>query len=244
MAMLCYTGTPGSGKTLCATLQVYESLYQGKNVIANYRINEDIIKVKMGRRKGLASQSKKKKVYRHRRTRVHKMSNSQRRHRFNYCSMKDLSIDFLKEYARRYHRKGKESQTLVVIDEASIFFNTRDWNRAKADNNNRHNKPKEKVDSRMDWIEFFCQHRKWGYDFIFVTQFFKSIDRQIRELFEYETKFRKLNNFGIIGVILSLFRISLFVRVNIWVAIREKSGATFFTYKPRYGKMYDTYNTF
>ena len=35
-----YTGTPGSGKSLHMASEIYEAMYKGKNVIANFEINE------------------------------------------------------------------------------------------------------------------------------------------------------------------------------------------------------------
>ena len=53
---------------------------------------------------------------------------------------------------------GKEGKALLVIDEAGIFFNSRDWQIKSAE--------------RKEWIKFFSQSRKFGYDVIMVAQGF------------------------------------------------------------------------
>lgn len=79
----------------------------------------------------------------------------------------------------------------------------------------------------MEWIKFFTQHRKLGYNFIVISQSDRMIDKQIRSLFEYEIKHRKVNNFKI-GKLLPM---STFVGVSYWYGVSEKLGAEFFTYK-------------
>lgn len=64
----------------------------------------------------------------------------------------------------------KENSLLLVIDEAQLLFNSRNWNDK----------------SRMGWIAFMSQHRKYGFRIILVTQDFKMIDKQFRSLVEFE----------------------------------------------------------
>ena len=75
----------------------------------------------------------------------------------------------------------KKAQTLIIIDEAQLIFNSRDWNGKNGD--------------RMQWIKFFSQHRKYGYNIILIAQFDRMIDRQIRSLVEYEVAHMKMSNF-------------------------------------------------
>ena len=142
-----------------------------------------------------------------------------------YVSNLHLTPSFLVEYAKKFHDKDKESQTLVVIDEAQILFNCRDF----------------RSYGRDKWLIFFPQHRKLGYDFILVTPFIRSIDRQIRELTEYEIKHRKLNRYKIFQYL----KIPLFIAITEWTACK---GAVLekdiFIYKKKYSEMYDTYQLF
>ena len=101
-----------------------------------------------------------------------------------------LTPEWLTEYATSYWkgRKVREDEILLVVDEAQLVFNSRSWN----------------AKSRKDWIEFLSQHRHYGYKIILIAQFDRMIDRQIRCLVEIETNHRKLGNFGLKGLILSL----------------------------------------
>lgn len=143
---------------------------------------------------------------------------------FTYCPNDKMTPNFFYEYANKNHVLGKENQTLCIIDECQILFNPRTWSDK----------------GRLEWINFFTQHRKWGYNFILISQFDRLVDRQIRSLFEYEVKHRKVNNFSI-GKILP---VSAFCGVEYWYGVKEKCGTEFFTYKKKYGRMYDTFKNF
>lgn len=144
--------------------------------------------------------------------------------KFTYIPNNELTPQFFYDYAKENHVLGKENQTLVVIDECQILFNPRCWNDTY----------------RIDWINFFTQHRKWGYNFILISQFDRLVDRQIRSLFETEYKHRKINNFKI-G---QLLPVSTFIAVEYWYGVKEKIGSSVFLYKKKYGKMYDTFKNF
>ncbi|MDB8791990.1 zonular occludens toxin domain-containing protein [Romboutsia sp. 1001216sp1] len=190
-----YSGTPGSGKSLHVAQDIYNKLFIRKqNVIANFDINREIY-------------NKKKK-----------------KGKFLYVPNNELTPEFFYQYAKDHHVLGKESQTLVILDECQILFNPRAWN--------------DKY--RINWVNFFTQHRKWGYNFILISQFDRLVDRQIRSLFEYEVKHRKVNNFKLA----KLFPISTFCAVEYWYGVKERVGCEFFIYKKKYGQMYDTFKNF
>lgn len=148
--------------------------------------------------------------------------------KFIYKDNLDLTVEFLVNYALENHILGKENQTLVVVDECQVIWNAREWNSSVYKNN------------RMDWIKFFSQHRKLGFNFIVIAQNDRMIDRQIRSLFEYESNHRKVNNFKI-GKLLPF---STFISINRWYGINEKLGVEFFSYRKKWGKLYDSYGTF
>lgn len=190
-----YSGTPGSGKSLHVARDIWFKLFIKKqNVIANFPINSDLYN----------SKSKKGN--------------------FLYVDTFEMTPDFFVNYAKENHVFGKESQTLVIIDECQIIYNPRSWN----DKN------------RINWINFYTQHRKFGYNFILISQFDRLIDRQIRSLFEYEIKHRKVNNFKIAR----LLPISLFCAVNYWYGVNERIDCEFFIYKKKYASLYDSYRDF
>lgn len=144
---------------------------------------------------------------------------------FIYKDNEELTVPYLLEFALQNHKLGEENQTLIVVDECAIIWNAREWQ-------SQHN--------RMDWLKFFTQHRKLGYNMIVISQNDRQIDRQIRSQFEYEVKHRKVNNFKY-GKFLPF---ATFVAVTVWYGINEKISAEFFTYKKKWGKFYDSYATF
>jgi len=66
------------------------------------------------------------------------------------------------------------------------------------------------------------------------------IDRQIRGLFEYEYKHRKVNNYGFAWMIPFTF----FVIIRYWYSNRLRIDAQFMRYKRRIGKIYNSYAMF
>lgn len=136
-------------------------------------------------------------------------------------------IQISREYFSRH--RFKEGKINLYIDEAQLIFNAREWD----------------MQGRREWISFFTQHRKYGYDVILISQFDRMLDRQIRSLIEYEVVHRKLSNFGLKGKLLSLaMGGNMFVSVKIWYPMKEKTDSTFFRYNAKLGKLYDTYKHF
>lgn len=139
--------------------------------------------------------------------------------RFFYAE--DLSVKYLIDFAKKNHKRCKEGQTLLVIDECQTIFNPREFSRK----------------DRLPWNNFFSQHRKFGYTVILVSQNDRLIDRQIRSLIEYNVIHRKVNNFGV-G---KLLPVQTFAAVKYWYGVREKLGMEFFICRRKYFKLYDTY---
>lgn len=207
-----YSGTPGSGKSLHAAADIYEWLRSGKNVIANFAVRDDLVKPK-GKKKPLGH--------------------------FIYYKNVDLMneesdpVSCLTGFALNFHSKDKdgrmmEGQTLLVIDEAGIVFNSRDW----------HSK------YRPAWLEFFAQHRKYGYEIIMVAQSERQIDRQIRANFEYEYTHKRVGNFKRLGKLLELGGVrKMFCYVVRWYGIKGQDGrvaAKFFHAEKKYCRLYNT----
>lgn len=154
--------------------------------------------------------------------------------RFEYWDNSEICISRLMQYAREHHRLGVEGQTLVVIDEAQCIFNSRDWNGKGV----LHSALKRQPDSRMDWIKFFSQHRKFGYNVILIAQSDKMLDKQIRSLIEYDVKHIKMNN----GFF--FFLPTSFLAVEKWYGQRMKLGQEVIWYRKRVAAMYDSYALF
>lgn len=144
--------------------------------------------------------------------------------KFTWIDNSDFTVKRLYQYARLYHKPGVESQTLVIIDEAQIIFNSRNWNSDGS--------------SRMDWIVFFTQHRKLGFDFVLVAQNDRMIDRQIRCLVEYEVAHMKISNY------FRILPITAFLCVQRWYGQRMKVGHEVILYHKKIAALYDTYKMF
>lgn len=192
-----YSGTPGSGKSLHVIKDIVFKIANGGNVICNFPVTYEKIKPKRRSQKG----------------------------RFIYKPNSELTVDFLNRFALENHVKGKEAQTLIVIDEAQALFNPREFNRA----------------DRKEYNHFFTLHRHLGYNVILITQFDRLLDRQIRCLIEYEVKHRKINNFKTIGMLLPL---KTFCAISYWYGVREKISTDLFVYTKKLGSYYDSYALF
>jgi zona occludens toxin (predicted ATPase) len=200
--MVCvYTGTPGSGKSYHATERIDINLKHGVNIICNYVV---------------------KKTYRH-------------KGEFIYKRNDELTVEFLVRYALEKHerredgRMARESQTMVVIDEAHTMFNSRGYD----------------MKERLRWLKFLACSRHLGYDVLLITQNDKAIDQQVRGLIEFNYTHRKLTNFGGLK---ALFIVAIcrkkFVCVKTWYVVGEKSDVYFFNIKKKVAELYDTFAMF
>jgi len=205
-----YSGTPGSGKSLeVARDIVFWLTTKKKNVVANFAVDTDQF---------FYSKFTKKK----------KETGT-----FTFVDNEFLTVEYLYAYAKKNHVRGKEGQTLLVVDEAQMIFSPTVMKIKMA----------EDKYFRVSWLKFMTLHRKLGFDIILVSQFDKLIDAQVRCVLENNVIHRKVNNFKI-GWLLSIFKISIFVSVNYWYGINTKTEAHFFTYSKKYSRIYDSYKVF
>lgn len=200
MAVDLYSGCPGSGKSLLATYQIIDYLLAKKNVIANFPIDLKYFK--------------KRKIG-----------------KFLYVPTSKMSVLLFLQFAREYHKhpERKKSETLIVIDEASIIFNPRNWDRK----------------DRSDWIFFLANHRHLQFDVIVIAQTDRMLDRQIRGIIETDFRCRSMRQFGIAGKILNLLFGGIFVAVPYNNATKTKSFiGHYFRLHRRKAKVYDTMQLF
>jgi len=197
MTIRLYSGTPGSGKSFCSIELITDYLQQKKDVISNFALKFSARQIKKGWQE-----------------------------KFNYWPNEEITINNLVEHAinNNYLEKRKESQCLVVIDEAGGRFNSRDFQQK----------------DRMEWLDFFSQHAKLGYDFLLVAQMDRMIDRQIRGLIETEYIHRKINNFGPFRFL----PFKVFVQVEYWYALKQRVKAEYYFFTKRTANMYDRYKMF
>lgn len=221
-----YTGKPGNGKSLHMAQEIDTALRSGKNVIANFEINENSYakfkhKEKLGKFIYESNYNFLNNAY--------KNDDGKSRH-YSY-------LDGLYNYALQFHERNargqiKEHQTLLCLDECQELFNSRTWNRR----------------DRLEWCSFFRQHRKYGYDVILVSQDDKVVDKQIRAVLEYEIEHRCVNNYKAMGKAMgALCGGKLFVAITKWYAKTGKDShikSQFFRGKKRYYEFYDSYAVF
>lgn len=198
-----YMGTPGSGKSLYASGQILEALWYKKLVIANFPLSFKHLKGKLNQ-------------WLYGSGTICEVRNS------------ELHPNFLIG-ASQYWFKGerpKESRILLVIDECSLIFNPRDWNRK----------------DRTSWLEWLPQHRKYGYDIIMICQSDVQLDKQIRPLLEYRMQFKLVNS-----VVPGLLPIKIFSYTLSYYNTKNKAGRIRlggFFYHEKWAKCYDTMRLF
>lgn len=203
-----FSGTPGSGKSLHVARIIYNrSRFLKGSIITNMPVDMDYL------RRGLFREVKIGSIV--------QLRNN------------EITPDFFIDYAYQNHKKGKEGQTLIIIDEAQMLFSPTVIKL----------KSKEDKEHRVKWLDFFSQHRHLGYNIILVTQFDRLIDPQIRCMFEYNYIHRQVNRFKF-GALLGLFGIKLFIAVQVWYGVFQKCGSEFFTFKKKFSKVYDSFSRF
>lgn len=200
MSIVLYSGTPGSYKSYNATREIISWLGRQKNVIANFPVNA-------------------RKYYKNPKKRIGN---------FVFKTNQELTPQFLLDFASENHKKNVlKAQTLVVIDEASIMFNPRQFGKAEQK-------------KRMDWINFLANHRHYNYEFILIAQNDRMLDRQIRGLLEYDLKHRALKNWNFAYMLLSLLFKGLFHCVEYWYPVRIKTNVQLRKFNIKIANCYDT----
>lgn len=216
----CFDGTGGSGKSLDAADTIYRNLQVGMcNVIANFSVKTDIV------RYGWKEYKKMDKDP------AYKPAMKNPCGRFYYIRNDFLTPEFLYSFAEKFHQPRKESQTLVVIDEAQSdrMFGARAWN----------NK------NRQDWCHLFEVHRHYGFDFILISPSIKLIDKSIQYCIEYEDIHRKLTNYGFKGRLIELLSGGCqFVSVRVWRTLNSKESSRLFRYSEMFSQFYDSFKNF
>ena len=219
-----FTGKPGNGKSLHMAEIIYNSIRKGKNVIANFEINEDYFKKCKPEKLG-------KFIFE---PNFYWLNSA---YKSGYSARRYSYLDGLYNFANMYHKrnhKGQiiEGQSLLVIDECQELFNTRTWNR----------------NDRLEWASFFRQHRKLGYEIYLISQDDKVIDKQIRAVLQFEYEHRALKNYKAFGKILSMLAGgNLFICIKRNYSVKGKDShinAKYFKGKKKFYNFYDSYATF
>lgn len=194
-----YVGAVGSGKSYHAMARGISKIYSLRNnmVVANFPVK-------------FSEKDYKKGV----------------NNRWIYLDDDELTPLKLIKMSFDYGYYGKEGNTLLILDEAGVYFNARDWQIS--------------ANTRKEWIKFFSQSRKFGYDVVLIAQDARMIDRQIRSMAEYTVKHVKLRNYKW----LKLIPWQIFAAVSYWAGGSFKGSISFILYNPFIAKRYDTMRMF
>lgn len=138
----------------------------------------------------------------------------------------EITVNYLINFAKKNHIKGKENQTLIVLDEAQLKFNSRAW----------------QDKSRVAWNKFFTVHRHLGYEIILATQKDTFLDSQLRGLIEYEVIHKNIKK-SKLGLIFP-FMPNWFVSITYWYQSRMKVNVRYFLLKKKVIAAYDSYIMF
>lgn len=229
-----FTGKPGNGKSLHMAEIIYHAMKQGKNVIANFAINEGSFDGCRAKKKGTLGQ------FLCMDNRYWRDNAFLDRHRQPLNDGAHYSyLEGLYGYALQFHERNgrgqiKEGQTLLVLDECQELFNARSWNRR----------------DRLLWCAFFRQHRKFGYDVYLISQDDKVIDKQIRSILQDEYEHRCVNHYKFFGKFLGLLsggKLFVCIRRTYMFGKKTKDAkqdAHFFRGRKKYYGFYDSYQVF
>lgn len=129
-----------------------------------------------------------------------------------YVPNSRLTPRLLEDYGQDYWaEKGsvREGSILLVIDEAQLILNARDWQDS----------------ARMSWLGFFSQHRKLGYSVVLVAQTRDMLDKQVRSLAEEYVAHVRLDRMRILGPLISglFFAHPVVLCVHRYAGVRQDS---------------------
>lgn len=182
-------GTLGSGKSATAVAMALDHLKNGGVVATNFSLvdgwADELSRHSFSGRFFPAIRHKNALSHYSRHFRVDSL------HAVKQIDVKGLACRQLETVAGKY----QEGQGLLILDECQLIFNSRKWQ------------------DNMQWIEFFTQSRKLGWNVLLIAHTIEMVDSQIRPLIEYEARFRNLQKLRIpiIGLPLSPFPAFLIV---------------------------------
>lgn len=152
---------------------------------------------------------------------------------FHYIPNEDMTagrlIDFATDFWDNTSMRFREDYIQLYLDEAQLLFNSRRWSDR----------------SRMQYLEFLSQSRKYGYHVVLIAQSAKMIDNQFRMLVDVEHNHRRVSRMGPVGALVSLpFAGRLFLVVRYLFQVNERLGMDVRIFRRCDGAMYDSYATF
>ena len=217
-------GTPGSGKSAVATVDMLEFLQDGGIVACNYDLvpgwQFHLADMLPRVRWGIADRNEVASSYWRRAFKIG-----------THDTIYQLSEKLREIAPDRIDKRGriKEGTGRLYLDEAQFLFNSREW----ANNSG--------------FIEFFTQHRKLGWDIYLIAHAEDMIDKQIRRLIEYESRLRNLNKvkpFGLFPVCPYPVFLSIVRYAGIAAGAGEIAWRRLYRLRPGYASLYDSMEIF
>lgn len=215
-------GTPGSGKSAIATVDMLEFLQSGGVVACNYDLipgwQHKLARLVPRVRWGLLDAKKVAASYWRRAFKIG-----------THDTVYQLS-EKLKDIVKP-NKRGRvpEGSGRLYLDEGQLLFNSRDWQK------------------NQGFIEFFTQHRKLGWDVYIIAHTEDMIDKQIRGLIEYETRLRNISKIKPLGLF-PLWPYPAFFAITRYAGISAGAGniawRRLYRLRPEYAELYDSMEVF
>lgn len=218
MTMYALQGSPGSGKSSVMVADAAEFLLDGGVVAMNFNLAPNWLDVLCNSSHRYSSGRVDRELF--------------RRSLYDRCfkvGTHDTVIDLGRKLRDITKIKRREGVGRLYIDEGQLLFNSRTYR------------------ENMGFIEFFTQHRKLGWDVWVVTHTLDMIDKQIRGLFELETRLRNLQKVKLLGL-LPVAWSPVFLAITRYAGISAGAGEIYsrrlYTLSPEYRHLYDTCELF
>jgi len=130
-----------------------------------------------------------------------------------------LTGDNITSFFKHTPKGDESSPTLVIIDEAHIWLNARDWN-----------------SQSRELLDFFTVSRHENTDVIMITQHADNVDKQVRRLVQYYWRMRDMQKLAVLGVSWDW--------PTIWVQQFDQDGKTLLRsfVEMKDGEIYKLYN--
>jgi hypothetical protein len=146
-----FQGRIGGGKTYNAVLRMARHMSKGGHVFTNIEVNWDGFVILCEKSFGFTPKSEQFHI---------------------------LTTEEIPSVHKFIGSGSSDCPALVVVDEAQLFYNSRDW---------------QKQDRGL--LTFLTQSRKVSVDMIFITQAATNIDKQFRVLCQYVWAFKDMKRF-------------------------------------------------
>lgn len=157
-----FTGRLGGGKSFAATKRIADHVCEGHNVYTNMEINLEEMAKYVDRHSDLI---------------------------FDPKQITLLTEEQIPDFNAHCPQGTPETQVLIVIDEADIWLESRDWNKAG-----------EKKEKDRQLFHYLKQSRKLYTDIIFIVQHEGNLDARIDRMIQYYWRFRDMSKLYIEGL--------------------------------------------